>query len=106
MVGEVSFAGGGGAATGETADVGGRPARATGVARRLSHLDRVSDVAGEGRVGLTGGAGEGQATAAKTVALQPLVGEAGRFVRPCAVSLGERLALLGGSGDRGQGFIR
>src|SRR5207245_2894557 len=55
-----------------------------------------------GHVCLGGGAGDFFAIGARAFALQPLVGEARRFVRPRAVVLGQRLALLVGAGDRGR----
>src|SRR5205823_4092481 len=81
-------------------------ARAAFVARGLLHPDRVADFARERDEGLAGGAGDGLPDAVTIFALQPLVGEAGRFVCPSVVGLGERLALLGGSGDRRRTFIR
>ena len=73
-----------------------RAARAGPVARGLRHLDRVADVAREENIGLAGGAGDGGAVRAFVVAPQPLVGEAGRFIRPFAGVRGQGLVLLGG----------
>src|SRR5207245_7400116 len=72
-----------------------------GVARRLLDGDRATHVFARGHVCLRGRFGDRQAAHADAVALQPLVGEARRFVRPRAVVLGQRLTLLGGAGDGG-----
>src|SRR5207244_1844609 len=79
---------------------GGRATRAARVARRLLNADRVFDVFGCEHICLAGGAGYGQAAVAKRVALQPLVGVARGTVRPRAVGLGQRLALLRRAADR------
>src|SRR5207245_1229915 len=81
---------------------GRRSARAVGVAGRLLHPDRVADICRRDFVGLFGGAVDRRAVVAGAVALVPLVGVARGFVRPAPVLLGERLALLGGAGDRGR----
>src|SRR5213082_1494267 len=86
---------------------GGRgAARAARVGGGLFNLERVPHVGCERHVGLARGAGDRQAAAAQAVALKPLVGVARRFVGPGAGRLGQRLALLGGTADRGWGAVR
>src|SRR5205814_1041410 len=61
---------------------------------------RVVDAVWLGRAARSRGGGDRMAVAAQGVALQPLVFEAGRFVAPGAVDLGQGLTLLGAAGDR------
>src|SRR5207244_2559479 len=80
-------------------------ARARYVGRGFGDLDHVARVGREEQVGLSRRAGDRHAVVARAVALQPLVGEAGRFAVPGTAVLGQRLSLLGGARDRRRSFV-
>src|SRR5207245_1271579 len=84
----------------------GRAARAACIGRSLLNSDRVAYVAGRGYVGLFRRPRDRYAVVARAVALLPLLRKRSRAVRPRAVRLGERLALLGGAADRRRRGVR